>query len=153
MSSLPVFCMCFSHLFPHYLLSHITSLPFLPPPPPQEKRAAFPRFFFIGDEDLLEILGQSTNPQVIQAHLKKLFAGINRVEFSEGNSSITAMKSQEEELVPLSNPITVTTNVEVWLANLTSEMRHTLHSMLVAALATAQGKDRSIDPTKFPSQV
>lgn len=41
----------------------------------QEKRSAFPRFYFIGDDDLLEILGQSTNPLVIQSHLKKLFAG------------------------------------------------------------------------------
>ena len=44
----------------------------------QEKRSLFPRFYFIGDDDLLEILGQATNPSVIQTHLKKLFAGIHR---------------------------------------------------------------------------
>lgn len=43
----------------------------------------FPRFYFLGDDDLLEILGQSQNAQVIQMHLKKLFAGINRVEFNK----------------------------------------------------------------------
>ena len=32
-----------------------------------------------GDDDLLEILGQSKNPAVIQSHLKKLFAGIHKV--------------------------------------------------------------------------
>lgn len=32
----------------------------------EEKRSAFPRFYFIGDDDLLEILGQATNPEVIQ---------------------------------------------------------------------------------------
>lgn len=42
----------------------------------QEKRSAFPRFYFIGDDDLLEILGQATNPHVIQSHLKKLFGGL-----------------------------------------------------------------------------
>lgn len=42
----------------------------------QEKRSAFPRFYFIGDDDLLEILGQATNPHVIQTHLKKLFGGV-----------------------------------------------------------------------------
>lgn len=35
----------------------------------------FPRFYFLGDDDLLEVLGQSTSPSVIQSHLKKLFAG------------------------------------------------------------------------------
>ena len=42
----------------------------------EQKRKAFPRFYFIGDDDLLEILGQAKNPAVIQSHLKKLFAGI-----------------------------------------------------------------------------
>lgn len=42
----------------------------------EEKRSAFPRFYFIGDDDLLEILGQAKNPAIIQAHLKKLFAGL-----------------------------------------------------------------------------
>jgi dynein heavy chain 2 len=37
------------------------------------KRVAFPRFYFLGDDDMLEILGQSTNPAIIQNHLKKLF--------------------------------------------------------------------------------
>lgn len=37
------------------------------------------RFYFLGDDDLLEILGQSKNPTVIQSHLKKLFAGIHKV--------------------------------------------------------------------------
>jgi dynein heavy chain 2, cytosolic len=43
----------------------------------EEKRSLFPRFYFLGDDDLLEILGQAQNRAVIQSHLKKLFAGIH----------------------------------------------------------------------------
>jgi len=43
----------------------------------EEKRSKFPRFYFIGDEDLLEILGQSRNQTVILAHIRKLYYGIN----------------------------------------------------------------------------
>lgn len=37
------------------------------------------RFYFLGDDDLLEVLGQAASLGVIQAHLKQLFAGIHRV--------------------------------------------------------------------------
>ena len=35
----------------------------------EEKRSSFPRFYFIGDDDLLQILGQATKPAIIQAWL------------------------------------------------------------------------------------
>ena len=78
----------------------------------EEKRSRFPRFYFIGDDDLLEILGQAQNPAVIQTHLKKLFAGIHLVDFSEDSKKITTMKSLQGEMVPLSNPVVVTDQVE-----------------------------------------
>ena len=73
----------------------------------------FPRFYFIGDDGLLEILGQSTNPQVIQTHLKKLFAGIHSVEFDDGCQHIMAMKSLDGEVVPLRNKVQIVPEVEV----------------------------------------
>jgi dynein heavy chain 2 len=56
----------------------------------EEKRSRFPRFYFIGDDDLLEILGQAQNPTVIQTHLKKLFQGIHSVEFSKDQVELIA---------------------------------------------------------------
>jgi dynein heavy chain 2 len=77
------------------------------------KCSGFPRFYFLGNDDLLEILGQSTKPAVIQAHLKKLFAGIHNVDFDPSFQSIIAMKSQEGEVVPLKSVVKITPNVEV----------------------------------------
>jgi dynein heavy chain 2 len=64
---------------------------------------------------LLEILGQATNPNVIQTHLKKLFAGINSVKFDEKSEHITAMRSLEGEVVNLMNKVKISTQVEVGL--------------------------------------
>ena len=74
---------------------------------------AFPRFYFLGDDDLLEILGQSTNPAVIQSHLKKLFQGIHMVQFDGSEKNIVAMVSIDGEVVPLKRSIKVIPEVEV----------------------------------------
>ena len=112
----------------------------------EEKRSMLPRFYFIGDDDLLEILGQAKNPEVIQAHLKKLFAGIHSVVFTEGAGSITAMKSIAGEVVPLRKPVVVNEAVEVWLADLAANMVQSLSGMLVRCLAEK-------DYEAFPSQI
>ena len=105
----------------------------------EDKRRHFPRFYFIGDDDLLEILGQAKNPLVIQSHLKKLFAGIHRVDFSEGNSAITAMLSLDGEKVVLLKPVAVTDAVETWLQQLSQQMKATLTHEVAAALAASGG--------------
>ena len=54
----------------------------------EAKRSAMPRFYFIGDDDLLEILGQAKNPSVIQSHLKvSLHLSINNCIFIKWNES------------------------------------------------------------------
>ncbi|KAM9359311.1 cytoplasmic dynein 2 heavy chain 1 isoform 6-T6 [Symphorus nematophorus] len=117
----------------------------------EEKRSAFPRFYFIGDDDLLEILGQATNPTVIQSHLKKLFAGIHSVVFDEQCQHIVAMCSLEGEIVPLRNLIRISSLVEEWLSELSVEMKQTLKHLLYECVSA--GKKGSVDPSRYPSQI
>ena len=51
----------------------------------EKQRLAFPRFYFVGDEDLLEIIGNAKNPIKVIRHLPKMFAGIESVAISEDN--------------------------------------------------------------------
>ena len=94
----------------------------------EERRSVFPRFYFIGDDDLLEILSQSKNPNVIQSHLKKLFAGIYRVQLAGGK--ISHMYSSESETVSLLAPVITTDQVESWLMEVEKAMRAALQAAL-----------------------
>ncbi|XP_071452948.1 cytoplasmic dynein 2 heavy chain 1 [Hetaerina americana] len=120
----------------------------------EEKRSCFPRFYFLGDEDLLEILGQSMKQKVIQAHLKKLFAGIHSVIFDESGQSIVAMKSQEGEIVQLKNHVKVSSQIEEWLGALLAEMKNTLKNMMKdSVLDCLDLQDNVLDPSRYPSQI
>jgi dynein heavy chain 2 len=92
----------------------------------EEKRNKFPRFYFLGDDDMLEILGQSQNPTIIQLHLKKLFSGIHSVVFADNHEKILAMRSHLKEEVRLSEEIEVSDVVENWLDELNKNMVTTL---------------------------
>ncbi|XP_064482982.1 cytoplasmic dynein 2 heavy chain 1-like [Ornithodoros turicata] len=117
------------------------------------KRSKFPRFYFLGDEDLLEILGQATKPSVIQAHLKKLFSGIHTVELDELANTVVAMQSLDGENVPLDTPVHIASEVELWLSELALQMKVTLKKLLLKCLDSRQGGTTGgEDPSKYPSQ-
>ncbi len=73
-----------------------------------------------------QILGQARDPAVIQAHLKKLFAGVHSVALTDSKDAITAAMSIESESVQLTAAVPVSEQVESWLQSLLTGMQATL---------------------------
>lgn len=102
----------------------------------ERERSSFPRFYFVGDEDLLEIMGNSKDLVRIQKHLKKMFAGIMAIEVEEEKRLITAIVSREGETVQLETPVDLNAipKINDWLRKLEEEMQKTLAKMLHRAI-------------------
>ena len=64
----------------------------------ETKRKAFPRFYFLSDEELIEILSKTKDPTAVQKNMSKIFEGINEVEFVN-EEEVVAMISSEKEKV------------------------------------------------------
>jgi len=103
----------------------------------ERERVAFPRFYFVGDEDLLEIIGNSNDTTRVAKHFKKMFAGISGVEVNDDNI-ITAITSKEGEEVRLKREVSLIKMPKIndWLTALDGSVKLTLAELLSEAIAT-----------------
>ena len=125
------------------------------------QRNSFPRFYFVGDDDLLDIIGNSKDIRQLQKHFKKLFCGIASVILSDDGSAIVAIESFEGEILHLLEP-TVMSGVSVvsWLHSLENGIKHAFAEILAKSIPVAEKLDVKKDDSSYrdwiqgyPSQV
>ena len=120
----------------------------------ETKRLAFPRFYFLSNDELLEILSETKDPLRVQPYLKKVFEAINLLEFQK-NLEVTAMISEEGEKVKFKksfNPAKAGGAVEKWLIECEAQ-RETVAMVCQQssdALATSERTDWMVT---WPGQV
>ncbi len=102
----------------------------------ETQRSAFARFYFVGDEDLLEIIGNSKDVTNVQRHFPKMYAGITTVNSLENGDIVTGMNSREGEQVKFEKDIKISEDpkINVWLGKIEEQMRFTLASSLEKSL-------------------
>jgi dynein heavy chain len=99
----------------------------------ETKRAAFPRFYFLSNDELLSILSQTRNPHAVQEHLSKCFDSISRVTFREGTNQILGMQDMIKEYAAFHEEVTAGAQVELWLNQIEFQMVMGLYQSTKAA--------------------
>uniref|UniRef100_A0A8C7FDQ8 Cytoplasmic dynein 1 heavy chain 1 n=1 Tax=Oncorhynchus kisutch TaxID=8019 RepID=A0A8C7FDQ8_ONCKI len=119
----------------------------------ERERSSFPRFYFVGDEDLLEIIGNSKNVAKLQKHFKKMFAGVSSILLNEENTVVLGISSREGEEIFYKTPVDLLEHPKIndWLTLVEKEMRVTLAKLLAESVTEvgAFNKGNSIELDKY----
>ena len=130
----------------------------------ETKRLAFPRFYFLSNEELISILSQTKHVAAVNLSLSKCFDGMNKLNFTE-KQLIMSMSSAEGEEVKFDEKIDPNEgakkgNVEIWLKEVERVMKDSLRTSITRSLlaypegeSESNGGKREDWITSWPGQV
>lgn len=107
----------------------------------ESKRGVFARFYFLSDDELLEILSQTKNPLAVQPHMRKCFDNIKSLTF-EDDLQMSAFSSEDGETVKFNEILYPKGNVENWLLDVERVMQLSIKEIFTKAWAAYYESDR-----------
>lgn len=121
------------------------------------KRESFPRFFFLSNDELIEILSQTREPRAVQPYLMKCFDSIKYLEFKDETSNeVSGFLSDglEAEHVSFVESVYAVGGVEIWLKSIESSMQTSIHELLKSSIRVSADVKREnwLTDGHLPSQ-
>lgn len=123
----------------------------------ETKRQGFSRFYFLSNDELLEILSQTKDPRAVQPYLKKCFENIDAIEFAS-SLEMLGMYSGEKEYIPFEyaakpGPLYPSGNVEDWMSRVEDTMKATIQHQVYVAAVDYKARPRTEWVKSWPGQI
>ena len=122
------------------------------------KKKIFPRFYFVSNVALLDILSNGANPKKVMPFLGDCYDSLCNLVFDpERENTTTTMIAKDREEVKFHIPFVIAGAVENWLNELTEAMKNCLKHHMSDAIETAVNwdveKPRHLWLYDYPAQV
>jgi len=83
----------------------------------EKKRSNFARFYFLSNDELLEILSQTKEVRNVRPHLRKVFEAIADLEFMEDDTMVAMISGEGEKVDFVKKIDPKDRNVEFWMGD------------------------------------
>lgn len=102
----------------------------------EKERETFPRFYFIGNEDLLDLIGSGSDINRINKHIGKMFQNISHLGYDTENMKLISLNDHNGECMKLNNPISLLEKQSISdaLLELDMEIKNTLADLVTVNL-------------------
>jgi len=118
----------------------------------EKKREAFARFYFLSNDELLEILSETKEPTKVQPHLRKVFENIHKIEFDDFKVIHSMFSGEGENIKFLKEINPVQKNVEFWMGDVEEMMKLSVRSVLQNSIYDYTQKPRVEWVVSHPGQ-
>eukprot|EP00760_Papus_ankaliazontas_P012185 PhM_4_TR15212/c0_g2_i1/m.1704/K10408/DNAH; dynein heavy chain, axonemal len=120
----------------------------------ENKRASFARFYFLSDEELLTILSEAKDPQNIQAHFRKIFEAIYRIDMrKEEDNEMFGFRSEMGEYIAFKETVFPRKNIENWLSEIETMMKRSVRHEIAVGIEDYKKLSRKEFVLKVGGQV
>lgn len=121
----------------------------------ETKRLFFPRFFFLSNDEMLEILSETRDPLRVQPHLSKCFEGIHRLKFDEKLDALSMLSVEGEAVDFIAKVSTAAArgSVEKWLKEVEVQMLTSIEKITVESWQSYAKVARTEWMTRWPGMV
>ena len=106
----------------------------------EQKKKIFPRFYFVSNQALLDILSNGNNPEKVNEYISDCFDGMKDMKFVEEGArpyrTAQGMFAKDGEYVAFQTPFTCVNAVENYLCDLEKKMQDTLKAIIITAKDT-----------------